>query len=49
MPSNRPETQLQRPLANKSEPRPVEQLVWLPPDLEEFDTPMEVTAYAGRR
>lgn len=30
-------------------PLPVERRAWFPPDLADFDTPMEVTAYAGRR
>lgn len=44
-----------QPLPARSDPAgdeeslSAERRVWFPPNLEDFETPMEVTAYAGRR
>jgi coenzyme PQQ precursor peptide PqqA len=38
-----------RPKVSEPEPRTGEQRVWFPPDFADFETAMEVTAYAGRR
>jgi coenzyme PQQ precursor peptide PqqA len=35
--------------ASEREPRIAGQLAWFPPDFADFETAMEVTAYAGRR
>ena len=46
----RPQPQSTRIDSAASErPPPAERRVWFPPELEDFETPMEVTAYAGRR
>ncbi len=37
------------PEVSEREPRTAEQRVWFPPDFADFETAMEVTAYAGRR
>jgi coenzyme PQQ precursor peptide PqqA len=39
----------QPPKVRELEQRTAEQRVWFPPDFQDFETAMEVTAYAGRR
>jgi coenzyme PQQ precursor peptide PqqA len=39
----------QQPRVSELEPRTSEQRAWFPPDFQDFETAMEVTAYAGRR
>ena len=38
----------QPPQAEEPEPRVTEQRAWFPPDFQDFETAMEVTAYALR-
>ncbi|MGO8892882.1 MAG: pyrroloquinoline quinone precursor peptide PqqA [Streptosporangiaceae bacterium] len=37
------------PRDHEDEPQVVERLAWFPPDFQDFETAMEVTAYALRR
>lgn len=39
----------QPPKVSEPEPRTAGQRAWFPPDFQDFETAMEVTAYAGRR
>ena len=41
--------QQQPPEVSEPELRATGQRVWFPPDFQDFETAMEVTAYAGRR
>ena len=41
--------QKQPPQVSAPEPRATGQRAWFPPDFQDFETAMEVTAYAGRR
>jgi len=49
VPSKKAATEKERPKVSKPEPRPAGQRAWFPPDFQDFETAMEVTAYAGRR
>jgi len=41
--------QKQPPEVSEPELRAIEQRAWFPPDFQDFETAMEVTAQAGRR
>jgi coenzyme PQQ precursor peptide PqqA len=47
--SNKAAAEKQPPKASEPEPRTTDQRAWFPPDFADFETAMEVTAYAGRR
>ena len=47
--SKRAAVEKERPKVPEPEPQAAGQRAWFPPDFQDFETAMEVTAYAGRR